>query len=108
MVIRCAVAVALLGCHGSATPAPPPTKPEPGPSTPAPAPVPAQPGPSFGETCGANDACAAGLECISYLGVAGARGPHFKTCELRCDDAKPCPTGKACNTIADGPGRVCR
>ena len=94
--------VMLIGCSAPA-PVMAPPKPEPTPS-----PTPAQTGPSFGETCGANDVCAAGLECVSYYGVAGARGPQFKTCEQRCDDAKPCPTGKQCNTIADGPGRVCR
>jgi hypothetical protein len=108
MLARYAVAIALLGCHSSPTPAPPPATSDQGSSVPAPAPTPAPTGPSFGETCGANDACAPGLECIAYLGVAGARGPQFKTCEQRCDDAKPCPTGKACHTIADGPGRVCR
>lgn len=65
-------------------------------------------GPTPGEKCGANDSCAAGLECVSYYGIAGARGPQFKTCERRCSDKKPCPTGQQCNTIADGPGQVCR
>lgn len=64
----------------------------------------------MGETCGAGDACAPGLTCVSYYGIAGARGPAFKSCEIRCDgDHKgACPTGTTCMTVSDGPGRVCR
>lgn len=65
-------------------------------------------GPTPGEKCGANDTCRAGLECVSYYGIAGARGPQFKTCERRCSDKMPCSAGQQCNTIADGPGQVCR
>ncbi|HEY0189568.1 MAG TPA: hypothetical protein VGC42_00505 [Kofleriaceae bacterium] len=65
-------------------------------------------GPSFGEHCAANDACASGLTCVTYRGIAGARGPEFKTCEMRCGKDSGCPQGKRCATIADGPGRVCR
>jgi hypothetical protein len=79
------------------------TEPPPGPSPATPA-----AGPGIGENCGPGDVCGSGLECITYLGVAGARGPEFKTCELRCSDTQPCPAGKQCNTIADGPGQVCR
>ena len=65
-------------------------------------------GPGMGENCGANDACAQGLTCVSYYGIAGARGPQFKTCEIKCADGTPCPAGTKCITIADGPGQVCR
>lgn len=64
--------------------------------------------PAIGEKCGEGDACAAPATCVKYYGIAGARGPEFKTCEVRCDDDSACPTGRKCTTIADGPGRVCR
>lgn len=62
-----------------------------------------------GESCAEGGRCATGLTCVSYFGVAGPRGPRFATCEIPCrsrDDR--CPSGQACFTIADGPGRVCR
>jgi hypothetical protein len=62
----------------------------------------------MGEKCGENDACAKGFECIKYYGIAGARGPQFKTCETKCDAKGGCPSGMKCVTIADGPGQVCR
>lgn len=65
-------------------------------------------GPGMGENCGPNDTCAQGLTCVSYYGIAGARGPEFKTCEIRCSDDSACPRGTKCITIADGPGQVCR
>jgi len=65
-------------------------------------------GPGIGETCGPSDACGEGLACISYYGIAGAKGPQFKTCEQRCEDDTTCPKDRHCATIADGPGRVCR
>ena len=66
-------------------------------------------GPGIGENCGANDACAKGLTCVAYYGIAGARGPQFKSCEIRCGAGTPaCPAGHKCITIADGPGQVCR
>jgi hypothetical protein len=68
----------------------------------------AQTGPGIGENCGANDACAPGLTCVSYYGIAGARGPQFKSCEIRCERGGGCPDGLQCITIADGPGQVCR
>jgi hypothetical protein len=64
--------------------------------------------PGIAQKCGDNDACAAGLECVHYRGIAGAAGPEFKTCEKRCDKDPTCPEGKRCATIADGPGKVCR
>lgn len=67
-----------------------------------------QKAPGIGESCGANDTCAQGLTCVSYYGIAGARGPEFKTCEIRCSDDSVCPRGTKCITIADGPGQVCR
>jgi hypothetical protein len=32
--------------------------------------------------------------------------PDFRTCEVRCDKAQPCPDGLTCATIADDPGAV--
>jgi hypothetical protein len=104
------------------TPAPAPTGPAPVDPTPAPAPTPtptptpapttpAQTGvkPAIGETCGEADACAKGLECVKYYGIAGPRGPQFKSCEQRCEGKKAsCPSGTKCVTVADGPGQVCR
>ena len=63
-----------------------------------------------GETC-EDGKCAAGLQCITYYGIAGPSGPKFTSCEIRCDvvSGKPhCPTGQNCVTISDGPGSVCR
>ena len=105
----------------AAEPAPPPPPPEhvtpakvpPTPMPPAkvpptPAPDPAGAAPGISEKCGSGDACAVGLACVSYYGFAGARGPQFKTCEMRCTSDKVCPAGRHCTTVADGPGRVCR
>ena len=64
--------------------------------------------PGIGETCGPSDVCAAGLTCISYYGIAGPRGPQFKSCEVRCNGTGACPNGLTCMTVSDGPGRVCR
>ena len=82
----------------------PPTKP---PTTTPPTPATK---PAMGKTCGDADACADGLECVKYYGIAGMRGPQFKSCEVTCGSAKkgPCPSGTKCITIADGPGMVCR
>jgi hypothetical protein len=65
-------------------------------------------GPGMGEHCGPGDACAAGLTCVSYYGIAGTRGPEFKSCEIRCSGKGSCPAGHTCMTVSDGPGRVCR
>jgi len=76
------------------------------PSTGAPADM-----PGMGKNCGENDACASGYECVKYYGIAGARGPQFKTCEIRCEknnEEAVCPKGTHCTTVADGPGQVCR
>jgi len=72
----------------------------------SPAPAVAKPG--IGETCAAGDVCAPGLSCVSYYGIAGTRGPEFKSCEVRCETDKACPKGRTCVTVSDGPGRVCR
>ena len=64
--------------------------------------------PGIGETCGDKDACAQGLTCVAYYGIAGARGPQFKSCEIKCQGDANCPAGHKCVTIADGPGQVCR
>ncbi|MEO7736376.1 MAG: hypothetical protein ABIY55_35790 [Kofleriaceae bacterium] len=69
---------------------------------------PAGAAPGISEKCGTGDACAAGLSCVTYYGFAGARGPAFKTCEMRCQSDKLCPKDRKCVTVADGPGRVCR
>jgi len=71
-------------------------------------PGPAAKAPAIGEECGANDACAPGLSCVRFYGIAGKRGPEFTSCEIRCGDGAECPKGLACITISDGPGRVCR
>jgi hypothetical protein len=76
------------------------------PSLPPPDPDPAPP--QLGGDCANGQTCAAPATCVSYRGIAGARGPEFKTCEIKCADAKNCPNGTKCMTIADGPGRVCR
>jgi hypothetical protein len=88
---------------------PPPTRQLPPPTDePTDATKPGSAAPGITETCGANDACATGLTCVSYYGFAGARGPQFKTCEVRCQNDKVCPKDTTCVTVADGPGRVCR
>lgn len=63
-------------------------------------------GPMLGEPCGPGDTCGIGA-CVSYRGIAGARGPEFKSCEIRCEQGN-CREGRKCITIADGPGQVCR
>lgn len=65
-------------------------------------------GPGIGEKCGDGDTCAPPATCVKYYGIAGARGPEFKSCEVKCEDDSACPSGRKCITIADGPGRVCR
>jgi hypothetical protein len=46
---------------------------------------------------------------VKYYGIAGARGPEFKSCEIKCaGKGAACPDGRKCTTIADGPGSVCR
>ena len=100
------------------TPAPPPTtNPTPPPTqgsgssgsgTTEPAPNWPKAAPGIGENCGDKDACAKGLTCVAYYGIAGARGPQFKTCEIKCTADANCPADHKCITIADGPGQVCR
>lgn len=88
------------------SPAPPPPQEPPEPS--APTQTPGTPATAkIGEPCGVDGRCAEGT-CVSYFGIAGARGPELKSCEIKCDDKTPCPTGRNCVTIADGPGQVCR
>lgn len=124
---RILLAFVLAACSSSApapTAPPTPTEPAPPPSEPTADPSagsgsaapndkpndkPADPAPGIGENCGPNDSCAAGTECVKYYGIAGPRGPEFKTCEIRCSGkGGTCPAGKNCVTIADGPGSVCR
>jgi len=117
---RLAFVLALAACSSR----PAMTQPDPAtppPAVPAPDPAPAAgsgsdatpaqgsaaAGPKLGETCGANDACGEGT-CVTYYGIAGPRGPAFKSCEIKCDDKTPCDDGRKCTTIADGPGQVCR
>jgi len=64
--------------------------------------------PGMGEQCGANDACAAGLDCVHYYGIAGPNGPEFSSCEKTCSNSSQCGADASCVTIADGPGQVCR
>ncbi len=63
--------------------------------------------PKLGEACGDGDACGEG-KCVTFYGIAGPRGPAFQQCEIKCDAKAPCPDGRTCTTIADGPGQVCR
>jgi hypothetical protein len=95
-----------------------PTQPAPGPGTgttsgtggtptPTPGTTEEPRGPKLGEPCGAGDTCGEGT-CVSYFGIAGPRGPEFKSCEIRCDPQRACEGGRQCVTVADGPGQVCR
>jgi hypothetical protein len=53
--------------------------------------------------------CAPPFTCVSYYGIAGPKGPQFRSCEVPCPAAdSKCPAGTKCTTIADGPGAVCR
>jgi hypothetical protein len=87
---------------------PPPTQGSGSGSTSEPAPNWPKQAPGIGENCGPNDTCAKGTTCVSYYGIAGARGPQFKTCEIKCTADSACPADHKCVTIADGPGQVCR
>ncbi|MEO8553502.1 MAG: hypothetical protein ABI678_26190 [Kofleriaceae bacterium] len=89
----------LVAAACSSAPPPPPPAPAPTPE-PSPAPTPAM--------CGDKPACEAPATCVDYYGIAGARGPQFHSCEIKCDASTACPDGKKCATIADGPGSVCR
>ena len=61
----------------------------------------------LGSPCGEAGLCEVG-SCAKYYGIAGPSGPEFSSCEISCDEAKSCPDGTECATIADGPGAVCR
>jgi len=104
--MKLALALLLAAACSSAPPPPPPAP------TPAPEPTPAPAGSDTSQTggakCGDKPACEAPATCVDYYGIAGARGPQFHSCEIKCDPSTPCPTGKTCRTIADGPGSVCR
>ena len=108
------LALVLAACSSSSPqpaqqPAPAPAPANPATESPSPATPPANTtAPGVGQKCGDNDVCAQGAECVSYYGIAGAKGPQFKTCEIKCGADKQCPSGLACKTIADGPGQVCR
>jgi eight-cysteine-cluster-containing protein len=55
--------------------------------------------------------CRPGQECVSYYGIAGTKGPELHSCEWRCRPGAPndgCPPGTRCQSLIDGPGRVCR
>ena len=114
--MKLALALILLAAACSSkspTPSPTPTPtPTPDPS-PTPTPTPTPPAPdaatTAGDKCGDKPACVAPATCVSYFGIAGARGPEFHSCEIKCTPkGSDCPTGKKCTTIADGPGSVCR
>jgi hypothetical protein len=62
----------------------------------------------LGDDCSKGQSCSAPSTCVSYRGIAGARGPTFKTCEIKCTKGSACPSGTRCVQIADGPGEVCR
>jgi len=122
-MIRAALLAFVVACssHKPAPPPPPTTTETPPPSTtpdtpkpedPAPmgssSPPPATGAPKLHEKCGANDACEAPAKCETYYGIAGPKGPQFKTCEIKCDKSTTCPTGTKCGVVADGPGQTCR
>jgi hypothetical protein len=109
MVIRLLFASLLFACSSPSKSAA--TEPA-APAAPAASNAPAAPaadsgGPGLGQKCGEGDACGKGT-CVSYSGIAGPKGPSFKTCEIKCDGAAACPDGTKCMVVADGPGRVCR
>ncbi len=111
--MRTLLAIVLVAACSSSSPPPPQPSPTAGPSPARESPSPITPpantsAPGVGQSCGSDGSCAQGLECVSYYGIAGARGPQFKSCEIRCGSEKQCPSGLACKTIADGPGQVCR
>lgn len=110
--MRTLLAIVLVAACSSSSPPPPQPTPTPvappAQESPSPATPPANvAAPGVGQKCGPNDLCADGAECVSYYGIAGARGPQFKSCEIRCGTDKPCPSGLSCKTVADGPGQVC-
>ncbi len=115
-MIRLAAFAALFLVACACKSAPPAT---PGPTEPGPTePGPTEPGPTepavdlaqLGSSCAEGGTCQAGVQCVSYFGIAGPSGPEFKSCEIPCGaEAKgACPSGTQCITIADGPGAVCR
>ena len=89
----------------------PPAVPAPAAEAPAPAPVPppvAELPMKAGAPCD-DRGCGGDYKCVSYYGIAGPKGPEFKTCEISCaTKGSKCPSGTKCTTIADGPGKVCR
>ncbi len=89
-------------------PVEPPPKPTTDPAPQNPPVVPPASGTKPGDDCSKGQACTAPATCVSYLGIAGARGPTFKSCEIKCTGKTACPAGTSCVTIADGPGQVCR
>jgi hypothetical protein len=63
---------------------------------------------SLNSTCPDNDECPAGLEPVTFYGVAGPQGPEFCWCSIRCaDDPNVCPNATRCTTLADGPSDIC-
>ena len=110
--MRTLLALVMVAACSSSSPPPPQPTPA-GPPPPQESPSPTTPpanttAPGVGQPCGPKDLCGDGAECVSYYGIAGPRGPQFKSCEIRCGADKPCPSGLACKTVADGPGQVCR
>jgi hypothetical protein len=118
MIRACLVGVLWLAACSSPSPAPTgaaspsaPTASSGAPATPT-----AEPAlsPKLGDKCGDNDTCAPPATCVSYTGIAGPKGPTFKTCEVKCppregrETDSACPAGTKCGMIADGPGHVCR
>lgn len=112
--MRFLLVLAIAACSSSSSPQPasqpatPSTPASPKEAPPTTPPAAGTTAPGVGQTCGSADECAPGLECIKFYGIAGPRGPQFKSCEIRCGADKMCPTGTACKTVADGPGQVCR
>ena len=74
---------------------------------PAPPPPPGTDLAKLGSECAADGKCPVG-SCVTYFGIAGPKGGEFKSCEIKCTEGTACPEGTTCQTIADGPGQVCR
>ncbi len=106
LALICLLAACSGGTSSSSKPAPGPPPPPAKDGKPEEKPEPPKTLP--GQPCDADDACGAPFECVKYYGIAGARGPQFSSCEIKCGEKAACPDKLKCITIADGPGAVCR
>jgi hypothetical protein len=109
-----ALLVALSGCIVQSGKQDPQQVPDPTPMPDKPRPDAGPPGdptslPAQAQAC-PEGACAEGLECVEYYGIAGPKGGKLTSCEIRCNvtESNTCPGDQQCVTISDGPGQVCR